>query len=144
MPRQKPHDLYNRYCAMKARCYNPNVESFTRYGGRGIKVCEEWRTSFVAFREWSFANGWDSALTLDRINNDGDYEPSNCRWTDRKEQANNTRRNIFVMLRGESVPFVEACERIGWSSSGVRKRIYRHGATLQEAFDYALDKSVKT
>lgn len=76
---------------MKQRCTNPNKINYARYGGRGIKVCSEWMESFEAFYEWATTHGYKDDLSLDRINNDGNYEPGNCRWATPKEQAANRR-----------------------------------------------------
>ena len=80
--------LYRTWKSMKLRCHSPNTERWEHYGGRGIKVGDEWQT-FQPFYEWAMANGYDESLTLDRINVDGNYEPSNCRWADMETQALN-------------------------------------------------------
>lgn len=84
--------IYKAWQNMKNRCYNKNVKKFERYGGRGIKVCNEWLNDFEAFYDWAMTNGYNDNLTIDRINNDGNYESSNCRWTTKAIQARNTRR----------------------------------------------------
>lgn len=105
--------LYGTYINMKNRCSNANIPGYDNYGGRGIKVCDEWYDSYPAFRTWALDNGYREGLTLDRINNDGDYEPSNCRWVSMKIQSNNTRRNIRIFYNGECHTLKEWSEITG-------------------------------
>lgn len=86
--------LYKVWSSMKRRCYIRSHKDYDRYGGRGILVCDEWKTDFQAFYEWSIANGYDETAprgqcTIDRIDNDKGYSPDNCRWVDIKTQCNN-------------------------------------------------------
>lgn len=81
--------IYQTYTDMKQRCLNPNNSRFHRYGGRGIIICEEWINSFETFREWAYNNGYEEHLTIERVNNDGNYEPNNCKWATMEEQLKN-------------------------------------------------------
>lgn len=99
--------LYRIWHNMKSRCY---LETFTRYkyyGARGITVCEEWRNSFLAFSNWAMANGYRDDLQIDRIDNDGNYEPSNCRWVTKMKQESNKSTNVYVSYQGEKKTVAE-------------------------------------
>lgn len=86
--------LYKIWLNMKQRCNNPKSKDYKYYGARGISVCSEWLTDYAAFRKWAYSNGYSQdadygKCTIDRIDNDGDYEPTNCRWVDMKVQNHN-------------------------------------------------------
>ena len=91
--------LYTIWALMKYRCCNPLRKEYHRYGGRGIKVCDEWM-EFDSFIQWALENGYSDGLTLDRVNNDGNYEPSNCRWVTRHDQAYNKSTNRHITHKG--------------------------------------------
>lgn len=91
--------IFNIWSSMRQRCCNSNRPGYKHYGGRGIKVCEEWNV-FETFYEWAIKNGYDESLTLDRIDTNGNYEPNNCRWTTWKVQQNNRRNNRLVEING--------------------------------------------
>lgn len=88
--------LYKTWSSMKTRCYNNKHKSFNRYGGRGITVCKEWKDNFFLFKEWALNNNWEKGLQIDRINNNGNYDPSNCRVVTRSENMRNSGRARYI------------------------------------------------
>jgi hypothetical protein len=105
--------LYHRWQSMRKRCYKADCKSYPRYGGRGITVCDEWNESYESFRDWAINNGYNPSLTIDRIDNNGNYDPNNCRWTDLKTQCRNRRSNIIVTVGGVEMTLIDACEKTG-------------------------------
>jgi hypothetical protein len=114
--------LHKIWTNMKQRCSNPNSDSYHLYGERGIKVCDEWLT-FEPFKEWSLENGYKSNLTLDRIDNNGNYNPSNCRWTTHSRQMRNTRRSVYLTYNNKTLPLLDWCEIKGAKPGAVRYRV---------------------
>lgn len=102
--------LYKIWIGMKKRCYNPNSKPYRNYGSRGISICQEWLDDFLNFYNWSIDNGYSDDLSIDRIDVNGNYEPSNCRWVPDKEQVRNQRRTIYFNLFGMKKPLSEWCE----------------------------------
>ena len=102
------HRLYRIYNHMRRRCYESTNPKFKNYGGRGITICDEWLNSFQAFYDWAMANGYDDNLTIDRIDNDGNYSPENCRWAMQIAQQNNKSTNKYVEYQGESMTIADA------------------------------------
>ena len=95
---------------MKARCYIKTATSYKNYGARHITVCDEWKNDFMSFYNWAMDNGYTEKLELDRIDNNDNYETNNCRWVTRKENCNNTRKNIYLKYNNEVYTISE------WSS----------------------------
>lgn len=114
--------LYRIWSGMKKRCYNKNNRDYFLYGARGITICDEWRNSYEAFRDWALANGYHDKLSIDRIDNDQGYYPRNCRWATPKSQANNTRRNRKIEYNGETHNLWKWGEitGLGWSTLKAR------------------------
>lgn len=117
--------LYHIWCTMKARCYRKTAQKYQRYGGRGIVMYEEWKNDFQSFYDWSMANGYQDNLSIDRIDNDGNYYPSNCRWTDARTQANNTSSNIYFEYNGERKTLSQLAREHNIKPSIVSSRIKR-------------------
>lgn len=97
--------FYNSWQNMKGRCLRKSHPKYYRYGGRGIKVCSEWRDSIILFAQWALASGWREGLSIDRIDNDGDYEPSNCRWV---SMADNSRRKSTTKITYEQAQVIRS------------------------------------
>lgn len=127
---------------MKGRCDKERDAAYKNYGGRGIKVCDEWHDNFQAFYDWAMSNGYTEELTIERIDNDKGYSPDNCRWITKEEQARNKRNIRYVELDGEKIPLKTACERLGLPYQAVHLRITRYGMSIEEALNKPfVDKS---
>ena len=127
---------------MIQRCENPNDKGFFRYGGRGITVCEEWANSFEAFRDWALANGYRDDLTIDRIDNDGNYCPENCRWATARTQANNTRKTRFLTYKGETHSVTEWGRILGIKQSTLNMRLNKYKWSIEKALSIGGKKHV--
>lgn len=119
--------LYRVWHAMKDRCYNHNDKKYTNYGGRGITVCNQWKYNFADFYSWAISNGYKEGLSIDRINNNGNYEPSNCRFADVYTQANNKTTNTFLTYKGESKTLSQWARETGIDNDTIKWRIKRYG-----------------
>lgn len=117
---------------MKQRCQNPKCKAYRNYGARGIKVCEEWQ-QFEPFLHWALNNGYQKGLDLDRKDNDGNYEPSNCRWITRRQNINNRRNTIMIDVEGESLPDTVWAERTGVDRAVLKLWINNHGMDYASA-----------
>lgn len=126
--------IYQIWNGMKERCYNSKADCYKNYGGRGVGVCKEWM-NFEGFYEWAMRNGYDDNLTIDRIDSDRDYEPENCRWADKKLQANNTRRNHRLTYKGVTRTMAEWAEIIGIKYTTLRGRINTYKWSVEKALE---------
>lgn len=124
--------LYAVWSGMKSRCNNKNNAGYHLYGGRGISVCKEWESDYMCFYTWALKNGYFQGLTLDRIDVNGNYEPSNCRWVDIKTQNRNRRNNIKLEYNGNIEVLHDIAKSVGWSATGLKRRL-DSGFTLEEA-----------
>lgn len=123
--------LYRVWASMKQRCTNVNDKRYHRYGGRGISFCDEWK-DYSAFSDWAKNNGYSDGLCLDRINNDGNYEPNNCRWVTNKENCNNMSRNVLIQYEGRVLTVSEAADKYGIPYKRLLYRI-RAGWPIEKA-----------
>lgn len=112
---------YEVWKGMKARCFNPNHAHYHRYGGRGIKVCDGWKDSFAAFIS-DMGSRPSAKHTIERINNDGDYSPDNCRWATMREQVINTSASKAITFRGETLSITEWAKRLHIARKTISKR----------------------
>lgn len=123
---------YMVWKAMKTRCANQNVQNYARYGGRGIQVCDRWLNSFSAFLE-DMGTRPSSDHSIDRVNNNGNYEPGNCVWATMKEQQNNKRSNVLFTFYGKTMTLTQWCRIAQIKTITVRERLKR-GWSEKEAF----------
>lgn len=126
--------LWQIWQGMKKRTSNPNDNAYPRYGGRGITMCNEWRESYIAFKEWALANGYADNLTIERTDVNGNYEPSNCKWATQKEQCNNRRSNVHIEWQGKTQNIKQWADELGFSYRVLHDRYHRYGHRPPELF----------
>lgn len=129
--------LYRIYHNMISRCYRKCTNGYENYGGRGIKVCEQWlgEKGFINFMNWSLSNGYNDELTIDRIDSNGNYEPNNCRWATRKDQCNNRRNNIILEYKDKKYSVSKWSEITGIKKTVIYQRL-RKGFSVGKALGY--------
>lgn len=117
--------LYRIWNNMKSRCYNNNDQRYYDYGGRGITVCDEWRNNYINFANWAKENGYNDKLSIDRINNNGNYEPQNCKWSTNQEQAINKRSNKLLTYQGRTMTMKEWAKELNMPYGCLQTRLLR-------------------
>ena len=130
--------LYSIWLTMRSRCNNPNTINYKYYGGKGIKVCNEW-DSFAVFHEWAIRNGYSEGLTLDRISSDKNYEPTNCRWISLPDQQRNRSNNIYITINGVTKCGNEWARQYGIHYATARSR-HDSGMDWETAFSTPVKK----
>lgn len=123
---------YSHWYNMKTRCLNKNNPKYKRYGARGIKICDEW-LNFKNFHEWAINNGFKDGLTIERIDNNGDYCPENCKWIPMAEQAKNKECNIMITYNGITDTLQGWTKRLGFKKNTLRARICDYGWSIEKA-----------
>lgn len=124
--------LHRIWSGMKTRCTDANSTNFKNYGGRGITVTPEWMRSFRTFVEWALAHGYKDGLSIERIDNNGSYGPSNCRWATAEEQGNNKRNNRIIEFDGQQLTISQWAEKLGMSRDVLANRIY-NGRSIEDS-----------
>lgn len=132
--------LYNIYQHMRARCYNINNKDYNSYGGRGIKICDEWKNDFLSFYNWSMNNGYQDDLTIDRIDVNGNYEPKNCRWATRLVQNNNKRNLHYITYKGVTKTLSEWCTYFNLNYNTIERRINHFNWSIEKALTTPIKK----
>lgn len=129
--RQKHKEIYWCWKAMKQRCLNPKAQAYKNYGKRGIGVCDQWMT-FEPFLDWCLHHGWRKGLDLDRIDNDGDYTPNNCRFVTRQQNTNNRRCTLWLEIDNKKKTVNEWAKKIGVDRALIKSWLYTRGKQYAE------------
>lgn len=133
--------LYRIWAGIKTRCYNKkHEESYRKYGAKGIVMCEEWKSSYEAFRDWALDNGYKDNLSIDRIDPRGPYSPENCRWATDKQQQNNRSNNHILTFNGIRKTLAEWVDITGFTKSTIEHRLSR-GWSVADALQTPMRKA---
>ena len=131
--------IYTIWCCIKGRCYNSNNKRYKDYGAKGITMCDEWKSNFMNFYNWSMKNDYAENLTIDRINNNGNYEPTNCRWTDYKTQNDNRSISLSLTYDDKTMSINDWSKLLGVKYNTIRTRYYK-GWSVEECLFGKSDK----
>ena len=137
----KGEKLYEVWCSMRRRCSAPSDKRYKNYGGRGVTICQEWAKDYAMFRDWAISAGYQEGLTIDRIDNDGNYEPSNCRWATQKEQMNNQRNTLRYNMDGKIKTLHEIADEHGINADSLYWKVRIKGMEMKGAIDALKEKN---
>jgi hypothetical protein len=130
--------IYDVWANMKSRCFYQKDPCYKHYGGRGITICKEWNNSFLSFYNWAINNGYEQGLELDRIDNNGNYEPNNCHWVTHTQNGRNRRTNVLISYNGQTHCINEWAELLGINKSTLYYR-FRRGWSAEAALNALLE-----
>ena len=141
--------IYKTWKNMKSRCNNPNASKYYLYGGKGIKVCDEWSNDFMSFYNWAMVNGYQEGLTIDRIDSDKNYCPENCRWATYKEQNSHLKYSDkcaivpkIIEYNGEKMNLTEWANKLGMNPKTLHAR-YERGWSIKRMLETPTIKEIK-
>jgi hypothetical protein len=138
------YHLYNSWVSMKNRCLNPTSKSYINYGAKGISICDEW-LDYTNFKQWALNNNWDESLTIDRIDNNKNYEPSNCKWSTYLEQENHRCDNINITYKGKTQTLSMWCRELDMNINTIKYRLNNPKFTsIEDVFERPLQRYNKT
>jgi len=132
--------LYSIWTNMKRRCCDKKHKSYPRYGGRGISVCNEWLSSFDAFHKWAIGSGYEEWLSIDRVKVNGNYKPSNCKWSTNKEQSNNMTNNFMITYNGATKTLMQWSDELRIPYTTLYSRFVR-GYSIKDVFTKKIARS---
>lgn len=139
--------LYKIWKGVRMRCYSKTCKGYKNYGGRGIKMCEEWKSNFESFYEWAMSNGYFEGkrgeCTIERKDVNGDYEPDNCEWRTIQEQQNNKRNSHFITFKGKTQTLTNWAKELGIDRSTLRDRLKVSKWSIEKAFTTPVKKRKK-
>lgn len=129
------HRLYSIWKLMIGRCYNPKINGYNNYGGRGIIICQNWLENYLNFYNWAISNGYKNGLSIERIDVNGNYEPNNCKWITLKQQYYNKRNNFIITYKNKTHCLAEWAEILGINKNTLRSRLTKYGWSVEKAFE---------
>lgn len=139
----RDNSLFWRYNMIVQRCYNKNNHAYKDYGGRGIKMCDEWRNNPKSFLDWAYASGYQKNLTIERLDVNGNYCPENCVWITIAEQQRNKRNNIKIIYKNQNYCVTDICNILNIPEGSVRYFANKNNITQQQAFDLIIRGTIK-